>query len=146
MVAVSGGVACILHRIVGQIVSEGLGLAGLLQGDANVVAFAVDGRIDFVSYAAVALVLGEADVVSSGTAPYVVSLPRKCSLPDAEVVAAGDHGDGLGQLVAEILVPPKQIQRGYGHGQVVFLVVGLHDLVSHRPLIVRLGDMPGRGS
>src|ERR1051326_9346949 len=99
MVAVSGCVACVLHCVFRQIVSESLGLAGLLQGGANVVSFAGDGGIDLVSHAAIALVLGESNVVSSGAAPHFVSLPRKRSLPYAEVVAAGHHGDGFGGFV-----------------------------------------------
>src|SRR5579864_2060487 len=108
MVAISSGIFGVLHGIWGEIVAQGFGQFGLLQAYADVVAFAVYGWIDLVGDVVVAAVLSEPDVVSTGADPDLVVFPGEGRLPDAEMMAAGDHGDRLSHLVTEILLAVKQ--------------------------------------
>src|SRR5579863_4178431 len=72
MVTITGGVLRVLHGVLGQIVGHGFYFVGFLQAAADVVALAVDGWIDLVGHAAVALIFSETDVVSSGATPHLL--------------------------------------------------------------------------
>jgi hypothetical protein len=78
-----------------------------LQTAADVVALAIDCRIDLVSDAVVALVFGESNIVSARSDPHLIVFPFERSLPNAEMMAACHHGDRFGHLVAKILFTPK---------------------------------------
>src|ERR1017187_3376952 len=136
MVAVAGGVLGILHGGRRLVVGKRLGFIGLLQAPGNVVALAIDCWIDLVGDAVVPVILGEANIVSAGAAPYLAAFPGKWCLPDAEVMAAGNHGDGLGHFVAEILPPSEQKQRTHGNRQVILTVISLHESIEHGFFVV----------
>src|SRR6516164_5540983 len=87
----------------------------------DVVALQVDIGIDLVGDAVVALIFLEANVVSSGAYPQRVSVDGEGSLPDAKVVARGDHCDGLGVGPAIVLGAPEKVQRAHRHGKVRLL-------------------------
>src|SRR5579859_3254132 len=102
-VAVSGGVSGVLHRVWWQVVGQRFGFIGFLETAADVVALAIDGRIDLVGHAVVPLVLGKTNVVSAGPDPDFLPVPGERGFPQAEVMAAGDHGDRFSHFVSEIL-------------------------------------------
>lgn len=96
-----------------------------LQAASDIFAFAIHAGINLVGDASVALVFGEADVMRPGTDPYGLPVPRNRRLPQPEVMAAGDHRDRFCLLIAEVLRAAKHIERAHGHGQVVFVFVGV---------------------
>ena len=71
------------------------------------IAFSVDCRINFVRHAAVALVFFEADIMSAGADPDVLTIHLERSFPEAKMMATRDHRVGLCLLVAKILHTPK---------------------------------------
>ena len=60
-------------------------------------------------------------------------------------MAAGDHGDGLSHLVAEILLAAKQEEGAHRHREVIFAAIGLHRGVDCGHGVAGIGDMPGGG-
>jgi hypothetical protein len=60
-------------------------------------------------------------------------------------MAAGNHGDGLGHFVAEILPPSEQKQRTHGHRQVILTVISLHESIEHGFFVVGIGNVPSGG-
>src|SRR5271170_474750 len=61
----------------------------------DVLALAVDGGIDFVGHAVIALVALEADIVRGGDAPERAAAHRIGRFPDTQVIARFDDADGL---------------------------------------------------
>src|SRR5262245_53812953 len=69
VIPVSRSVLSVLYGIRWQVITECFCFLGLLQTSADVVALAIDGRIDLVGDAVVALILGESDIVSACSDP-----------------------------------------------------------------------------
>src|SRR5215472_10666589 len=123
MVAVAGGILRLLHGVRRQIVVEALDLSAFLETAADVVALTVHRWINLVRDASVPLVLGKADVMRSGAYPYFLVFPFKRRFPDAEMMATGNHGDGLGLLVTKILWAVEKVEHAHRHLQIVLLFV-----------------------
>src|SRR5882757_5569191 len=132
MVDISRSVLRLLYRIRWQIIVEVLGFAAVLQSRTDILTFGVHGGVNLMGNVPIALVFRESDVMSSRAHPYFVTLPCERSFPDAEVVAAGDHGDGFGLLVAEILGTVEKIQRAHWHLQVVLVLVSFENRLDDR--------------
>src|SRR5690242_18699215 len=125
MVGAAGGISRYRNGLRWEVIAHRADLAGLLQAFANVLAFAVHCRVDFVRHLAIALVLFKADVVGSSSDPNCLAIPAKGSLPDTAMVTTGYHGVGLRLLIAEILWPIEQIQYAHRHSPVILILVGL---------------------
>src|SRR4029077_675939 len=102
LISIARGVLGLMDRIRWKIVGQALHFIGLLQAAADDVALPIDQGIDLVGKAAIALIPGEANIASAGTDPDLLAVPGEGCLPDAEMVAAGDHRDGFRGLISEI--------------------------------------------
>ena len=95
-----------------------------------------------MGYIVITAIFRETDVVSTGSDPDIMVFPGERRLPDAEMMAAGDHGNRFGHLVAEILLAVKEVQRAHRHGEVIFAAIGLDRGVECGHGVAGIGDMP----
>ncbi len=134
MEAAAGGGVGFGERVGGRDVGSLHDEAGARQSVVDVLAFAVNRRIDLVGHAVVAFVALEADVMRGRDAPQRAAIHQVRRFPRAQVIARHRHAHRLGVRESIILRPVEQKKSAHRHGQVIFFLQRINQRVDHRVL------------